>query len=270
MSTFLKRERAPFVDGAWELIDNEAARILKGNLSARALVDFNGPLGFTAAAVNLGGLKAAGTEVVKGVSWSKREVLPLNEIRVGFSLSLADLEQVARGGTAPDLSAVVEAAQKAALFEEKALYHGLPQGAGQGLLAGSAHKPVVLPKDASGFLEAVETAVYTIQKEGISGPYHLVLGAHVYQALAVGDRQGYPLRKSAAQLLEGGSIRWSPALACGAVVSGRGGDAELTVGQDYAVGFEGAEGDTVNLFLTATFAFRVLEPAAAIELKSKA
>jgi uncharacterized linocin/CFP29 family protein len=270
MSTFLKRERAPFVDAAWELIDAEAARILKGNLSARALVDFKGPLGLAAAAVNLGSVKCAGDDEVKGVCWGRREVLPLNEIYAGFALSLEDLDQVARGGVTPDLSAVVDAAQKAALFEEKALYYGLPQGAGQGLLSGSAHTPVVLPKDPPGFLDAVETAVYTLQKEGIGGPYHLVLGAPLYQFLAVGSQQGYPLRKSVAQLLEGGSVRWSPALAGGALVSGRGGDAELTVGQDYAVGFDCAEGDTAKLFLTASFAFRVLEPAAAVELKSKA
>lgn len=269
MSDFLKRTLAPITDAAWKLIDDEAARILKGNLSGRALVGFSGPHGLSAAAVNLGGVKPAAAEAVAGVGWGVRQVLPLVEVRVPFALSAADLDDVARGGASPDLSVVVAAAQRAALFEERAVYFGLPNGGYAGLLGVSAHKPVALPKEASSYLAAVEAAVYALQQRGIAGPYHLVLGRKPYQTLAVGDGHGYPLTKRVAGLLEGGSIRWSPAVDGGALFSGRGGDYELTVGLDYAVGYEGREGGRLDLFLTESFAFRVLEPAAAVELKAK-
>ncbi len=270
MNAMLKRSLAPVMDEAWALIDGEAARILKGNLSARSLVDFDGPKGMQAASVNLGSVKPAKPEVVKGVAWGLRQSLPLAEIRVPFALSVADLDQTARGGVTPDLSNVVSAAQRAALFEEKAIYFGLPEGGQAGILSAAAAKPVVAPKDASEFLKAVEAAVYAIERTGIGGPYHLVLGQRLYRMLAVGDNHGYPLYKRVSSILSGGSVRWSPALEGGALLSGRGGDYALTVGQDYAVGYAGTDSDKVSLYITATFAFRVIEPAAAVELKAGA
>jgi len=219
--------------------------------------------------VNLGGVQTEAAEVVKGVSWGLRQALPLVETNVPFALSLNDLDRVARGGVTPDLAAVTRAAQRAALFEERAAYYGLPAAGHVGILSGSSHKPVACTKGASAFLTCVETAVLTLQREGIGGPFHLVLGQAAYESLAVGDQQGYPLRKRVTALLEGGAIRWSPAVPGGALLSGRGGDYEITVGQDYALGFAGTDGDRVNLFVIASFAFRVLEPAAAVELKIK-
>ena len=50
----LKRELAPISTAAWKQIDAEATRVLKLKLAGRKLVDFDGPLGPTAAAVNTG------------------------------------------------------------------------------------------------------------------------------------------------------------------------------------------------------------------------
>jgi uncharacterized linocin/CFP29 family protein len=53
------------------------------------------------------------------------------------------------------------------------------------------------------------------------------------------------------------------------VVARRGGDFELTVGQDWSIGYKGHDKENVDLYLTESFTFRVLEPAAACELKLK-
>ena len=271
MSNILKRHLAPLSAEAWKLIDEQAKAVLKGNLSARALVPFNGPHGLAAAAVNLGGVTAAAKTVIPDVQWGIRQVLPLVEAFVPFQLSLEDLEQVERGGVAPDLHAVVEAAAKMARFEEQAIYNGLPEGGTSGLLSASPHKAVALPAKPEGFIGAIGSAVLTLQQNSIGGPYHLVLGTAAYQTLALGEVQGRPMSKFIGDLLLGGSIRWSPVLGGGgALFSGRGGDSELTVGQDYAIGFAGTEDDTVNFFIMASFAFRVIEPAAAIPLVAKA
>ena len=50
----LKRELAPVSTAAWKQIDAEATRVLKLKLAGRKLVDFDGPLGPAAAAVNTG------------------------------------------------------------------------------------------------------------------------------------------------------------------------------------------------------------------------
>ena len=269
--SILKRNLAPLSAEAWKLIDEQAASVLKGNLSARALVDFNGPHGLSAASVNLGSVAAATKTPVAGVEWGTRRVLPLIEMFTPFALSLEDLDQVERGGVTPDLQPVISAAHKSACFEETAIYRGLPEGGYTGLLDSSPHKAVALPARPDGFVNAIGAAVLTLQHSSIGGPYHLVLGTDAYQALTLGEMAGRTMSKFVADLLNGGTIRWSPVLnKGGALFSGRGGDAELTVGQDYAVGFAGTQDDSVNLFIMASFAFRVIEPAAAIELVNKA
>ncbi len=269
MATFLRREHAPLVDGAWALIDEQVARILKGNLSVRGIVDFVGPLGLESAALNLGLVKTVPFDGIKGVQCGSRQVLPLAEVRVPFALAQAELDAVARGARAPDLAPAIAAAQKAAKFEERLAFFGAAELGMTGMLTDSPHKPRTLGSAAGDYVSMVEDAVHAIQSRGIGGPFHLVFGRTPYQVLAAGEDSGYPVRKRVMDLLEGGSLRWSPALEGGAVVSGRGGDYELTVGQDFAIGFTGMDGDSVNLYILETLAFRVLEPAAAVELKFK-
>lgn len=44
----------------------------------------------------------------------------------------------------------------------------------------------------------------------------------------------------------------------------RGGDLELVLGQDLAIGYERHGAETVTLYFTESFTFRILEPAAVI------
>jgi uncharacterized linocin/CFP29 family protein len=53
------------------------------------------------------------------------------------------------------------------------------------------------------------------------------------------------------------------------VLSHRGGDFKLSVGQDLSIGYAGHDKDRVHLYLTESFAFRVLERGAAVYLKPK-
>lgn len=268
MSDILRREMAPVTAAAWAEIDAEAARILKGNLSGRAVADVNGPHGWTLASVNLGGMDVGKAGPVKGVEWGLRQVLPLTEIRVPFTLGMWDLDNISRGGKTPELKAVAEAAQAAALFEEKAVYAGFKQAGIAGMLGGG-RPAVTMPAKAGAFAAAVEEAIHAIQSAGIGGPYDLVLGRTLYQMLAVGDEKGYPLQRRVREML-GGAIRWSPALGGGLVASVRGGDFELTLGQDFSVGYQGHDARNVSLYIAESFTFRVLEPAAAVEIKAKA
>jgi uncharacterized linocin/CFP29 family protein len=66
-----------------------------------------------------------------------------------------------------------------------------------------------------------------------------------------------------------GDILWSPALETGVLLSTRGGDFELSVGQDVSIGYVFHDRENVELFLTESFAFRVLEPKAAVSFKKK-
>jgi len=266
MTDILRRDMAPIVDGAWQEIERQSARILKGNLSGRRLVDFSGPHGWTFAAVNLGRLDVGtGTEVA-GVAWGMHKVLPLLEIRVPFTLSIWELDDVTRGSKTPALEAMKAAARKVAIFEETALYRGFAGAGIHGLLEGSGHPTVALNRDRGRFTESVEQALLAIQEAEIGGPFALVLGTEPYKWLMAGEPNSYPLRNRVEALVTGG-IYWSPALEGGAVLSRRGGDFEMTVGQDLTIGYKTHNAREVELYFTESFTFRVLEPAAAVELR---
>ncbi|KUK61306.1 MAG: bacteriocin, partial [Synergistales bacterium 57_84] len=102
------------------------------------------------------------------------------------------------------------------------------------------------------------------RKNSIDGPYALVAGPQLWQIIDVfGD--GYPLRKRVTSLLDGGMIL-APELEGGFLVSTRGGDFELTLGQDLSIGYESTVGDKVRLFIAESFTFRVIEPNAVVPL----
>ncbi len=266
MTDILRRELAPIAAEAWAEIERQGRRVLRGNLSGRALVDFEGPHGWAFAAVNLGRLDVAAGEALGGVPWAVRKVLPLVEVRVPFRLRLWDLDDVVRGARNPGLDPLVEAARKVARFEETAVYRGFEAAGIQGLLETARHPPVPLGPDRGRFVESVELALLAVQEAEIGGPYALVLGTEPYRWLMAGDPGSYPLVKRIRDLARGG-VRWSPVLQGGAVLSRRGGDFELTVGQDLAIGYQRHDAEEVELFITESFTFRVLEPAAAVELR---
>ena len=60
---------------------------------------------------------------------------------------------------------------------------------------------------------------------------------------------------------------WAPSIEGAVVLSVRGGDFNLTVGQDLSIGYAYRDKHTVELYRTESFTFRVLEPAAAVYLR---
>jgi uncharacterized linocin/CFP29 family protein len=102
----------------------------------------------------------------------------------------------------------------------------------------------------------------------MNGPYALALGIKAYGEIIADSEDGYPLRKRIEESLSGGSLVWAPALQGGAVLlSTRGGDYELTVGQDMSIGYAVHDRTSVELYLTESFTFRVLEEKAAILIR---
>ncbi len=63
---------------------------------------------------------------------------------------------------------------------------------------------------------------------------------------------------------------WTPGVDEGVVVSLRGGDFILDVGQDTSIGYLDHTADAVRLFFEESFSFRVTEPEAAVLLRPAA
>ena len=242
----LKREKAPILPEAWKLIDDEASRVLKLHLAGRKVVDFDGPHGWKKAAVNTGRLDLLGTEPVAGVSVGRRRVVPLIEVRTPIRLDLMDLDTVAR-------------------VEDLAIFHGYDAAGIQGIVPASPHAPIAVPS-AQAWPQAVAAAKEVLRQAGVDGPYALVASPKGYDELATSIDDGYPIRKRIVPSIIDELI-WAPAIEHAVLLSTRGGDFELTVGQDLSIGYAYREKHEVELYLTESFTFRVLEPAAAIALK---
>lgn len=269
MNDILRRQLAPITDAAWNLIDQQALHVLKPNLSARAIVDFSGPHGWELGAVNLGRVEIEQGEPFNGVSWGLRENLPLIEIRIPFNLNQMEIDSVTRGSKDPDLSAVQDAARRAAVFEDMAVYNGFEEGGIEGIGQATPHDCVDLSDDPEEIVKAVAKAVQMLHLTGIGGPYALVLAPNQYHALLQSTQTGVPLYQLVKDMIQG-KIAWSLGIEGGLLISTRGGDYEITVGQDLAIGYRLHTKDEVELYIAESFTFRVLEPLAAIVLASPA
>ncbi|MDI1477045.1 family 1 encapsulin nanocompartment shell protein [Polyangium sp. y55x31] len=262
----LRRDLAPILPEAFALIDAEARRVLQLSLAARKLVDFRGPFGWGYASVNTGRLRLLGEGPVPGVTIGQRMSQPLLELRTPIVLDLADLDAAARGAVDLDMSAVVQAAERIARVEDGAVFHGYAEGDIPGIVQKSPHPPVRIPA-VTAFPAAVVQAKEVLRSAGVTGPYVLVAGSREYDELAAGSDDGYPILKRIERQIIDHPVVWAPALSGAVLLSVRGGDFELTVGQDLSIGYAYHEKQRVELFLTESFTFRVLEPQAAIVLR---
>ncbi len=263
----LFRSHAPISAAAWSLIDEQAREVLKLNLAARQLVDFNGPKGWQKAAIKLGRVQPLEKAPVDGVHAALRQVQPLAELRSPFELSRTELENVERGARDPDLDPLVQAATRIARAEDKAVFHGWAAARIGGICERSPHKPLHIQDDYAAYPGLVADATRILRIAGVDGPYAIALGPRCYTGLmqAVGPG-GFPVLEVVRQVV-GGPVVWAPAVDGALVLSTSGGDFELTVGQDISIGYASHTSTSVSLYLLESFTFRVLTPEAAVWLK---
>lgn len=262
----LLRDLAPVSAEAWKEIEDEARRALKATLAARKLVDFDGPRGWEASAVSLGRSQRLKDSPRKGVEARLRRVQPLLELRIPFELSREELEAVGRGADDPDLDPVREAAQQIALAEDKAVFHGYGAAGIHGIVEAAAEGSCAISEDYSAYIGVVAEALHQLRSAGVDGPYGIALGPRCYTGLHKTLVGGYPAIEHVRQLLDGPIIS-APAVDGAVVVSLRGGDFELTVGQDFSIGYLDHNAERVRLYLQESFTFRVLAPEAAVPLR---
>jgi uncharacterized linocin/CFP29 family protein len=262
----LQRELAPISGDAWEQIDAEASRSLKHYLAARRLIDFKGPLGWDASSVGLGHIERLTEPPAEGVEAVRRLVQPMVEFRSPLSLAVTTLAAAERGAADLDLSAVIAASRSAALAEDGAIFHGYGPGGIAGIVPSSPHQAIALGKDYGNYPKHVAQAVAVLRDADVGGPYAIAMGAQGYTGvIETTEHGGYPVFEHLRNIL-GGDVVWAPAVKGAVIVSQRGGDFEMSVGQDLSIGYAGADADSVELFIEESFTFRINTPEAAIHL----
>lgn len=271
VSDHLLRDLAPIPTRAWKQIDDEARGRLTPLLAARRVTEFAGPGGWRHDAMSLGRVSALPGPPPGGphgpVEVRQRRVLPLAEVRVPFTVSRVEIEDAQRGADDADLDDLDRAARVAAEIENRAVFHGWLAAGIRGITEASAYPAGELGPDADAYPAVVARAVDTLRCNGIEGPYALAISPEGYTRIVeTTERGGHLLIDHLVRILGGGPVVWAPGVDGAIVVTQRGGDFLLDVGQDLAIGYSHHDADVVHLYLEESFAFRVVEPDAAVVL----
>lgn len=261
----LHRELAPISDAAWAEIEEEARRTFTRNLAGRRLVDVVGPEGLALSAVGTGHVRGLDSQD-DGVIVHQREVQPLIELRVPFSVDRQAVDDVERGAKDSDWQPVKDAAKQIAFAEDRVVFEGSTAAGIVGVAPSSSNAPRQLPSEVRDFPDTVAQALSALRLVGVGGPYGLLLSADLYTAVAETTDHGYPIRDHLARLLQDGEIIWAPALAGALVLSTRGGDYELHLGQDLSIGYLSHDANQIELYLEESLTFLAITAESSVAL----
>ncbi len=261
----LHRELAPISASGWAEIDKEATRTLKTSLGARRVVDFVGPKGWDHAAVATGRSEAVAPPLKGKLEARLRQVLPPVELRVPFEIQRDELDAISRGAKDPDTDPVIAAAREIAIAENRTIFHGYGEAGIRGICDGRASEAIPFTDDFTAFPNAVASAKTKRRDDGVGGPYAVALSERAYTALSETTSGGYPVLEHVRRLVDGPLV-WTPGLDGAVVLSMRGSDFELTVGQDFSIGYLSPTVRAVQLYIEESVTFWLLSEQAAIPL----
>jgi uncharacterized linocin/CFP29 family protein len=260
----LHRELAPISEGAWSQIEEEASRTLKRYLAGRRVVDVKGPGGVFLAAVGTGHLRNVEAPG-EGIVARQREVKALVELRLPFELERQAIDDVERGANDSNWQPLKDAAKRIAFAEDRAVFEGYAAAGIHGIRQGTSNPVATLPGDVLKYPDAIAEALSQLRLVGVNGPYSVVMGADAYTALSETSDHGYPVIQHIQRLVND-EIIWAPAIAGAFVLTTRGGDFALHIGQDVSIGYSNHTDAAVGLYLQETLTFLLLTSEAAVVL----
>jgi uncharacterized linocin/CFP29 family protein len=261
----LHRELAPISDEAWSQIEDEAMRTLKRHMAARRVVDVEGPSGYGLSAVGTGHILRV-EPPVEAVSAAVREVQPIVELIAPFELERQTIDDVERGAQDADWQPVKDAARQLAFAEDRAIFEGYAPGRIGGIRQATSNPHPTLPANAVDYPRVIAEAITQLRLVGVNGPYRAVLSADAYTMVSEASDHGYPLLEHIRRLVSD-EIIWAPAISGAFVLSTRGGDFALHVGQDVSIGYARHTQSSVSLYLQQTFTFLALTSEASVAIE---
>ncbi|MEV6653730.1 family 1 encapsulin nanocompartment shell protein [Streptomyces sp. NPDC051219] len=263
----LHRELAPISSAAWADLEEEARRTFKRHVAARRIVDVPEPGGLELSAVGTGHLDAVDA-AAEGVIAHTRRSQPIVELRVAFTVDRQQIDDVARGAKDADWQPVKDAARQIAFAEDRVVFEGYAAAGIAGLRESSSNRPLTVPAEVRDYPDAISQAVTALRLAGVGGAYTLALSAEMYTAVSETSDYGYPIIKHIAGLLDG-DIVWAPAINGAFLLSTRGGDFDLRIGQDVSIGYLSHDDSSIRLYFQETLTFLVYTSEAVVALETE-
>ena len=159
-----------------------------------------------------------------------------------------------------------DAARQIAFAEDRAVFDGYAPAGITGIRAAGSNPALSLPADVRDYPTVVSQALTSLRLAGVDGPYSLLLSAQAYTLVAETTDHGYPIRDHIARVLGDGEIIWAPAIEGGFLLSTRGGDYELHLGQDLSIGYLSHDATSIELYLQESLTAFVPTSEAAVVL----
>ncbi|QQK07872.1 family 1 encapsulin nanocompartment shell protein [Miniphocaeibacter halophilus] len=255
--SILKRNTAPISEKAWTEIDNRAIDVIKSLISTRRVLKVNGPKGLDYTALPIGRLDHV--DDLKAINVVKTGIYKtqnLIESRIEFELDKAELDNVERGSKDVELFNLEKAMEKLLVFEEETIYNGMEKFGIEGIKKSAGHN-LSLGENGNEILKAIGDGKYALHNSYAKGPFDLIVPSKVYDKINT-IYDGVFLMKLIEDLI-GGTIVRTKVLDKALMIPHRDEDLELTIGQDFSIGYVGENEKAVRLFAFETFTFRILD-----------
>ena len=265
-SDYLNREDAPFGEEIFAKLDQVVASVAKSQLSARRLLDIEGPYGLGLKSVPLGDAVVSEGDVTLLSS----PVLPVPLIQTEFCLSARDLANYEETGFSLDTESVAHAAIAAAAAEDALLFEGSKKLGISGIMTIDGAQSVKLGKweEVGASATDVIAAITALDKAEFHGPYLMALAPELYNMLYRLLPQGFQTEMQYVESIVGSKIIKAPGIKKGGVVLAEGKQfASIVIGQDMSVGFVGPQGPDLEFKIVESIAPRIRVPASICVLR---
>jgi uncharacterized linocin/CFP29 family protein len=265
---YLNREACGFSQALWDRIDEAAAKAARDVLTARRILEVDGPYGIGLTSVELGSESACRPADGRLASAVASRAITVPMLQQTFELSIRRVEGHQRIGLPLDLRPVEDAAEAVARREEDLVYHGVDELGLPGLLTapGRHTAPCGDWGKVEQALNDVLAAVSRLDESGFGGPYTLALSPARYNALFRRYEGSDMLQLDHLRRLCEGGVFKAP-IEGGLLVDPRAGD--IKVGQDLRVGYSANDGVHFKLFASESLVFLLSDAEAICTLEER-
>ena len=200
---------------------------------------------------------------------AREDSQPIIELRVPFTVDRAAVDDVERGAKDSDWQPLKDAARKIAFAEDRAVFEGYAAAGIVGIRESSSNPALALPDDALAYPNIISQAVSSLRLAGVNGPYSVLLSRRRvhHRHRDVGPRLPHSRAPGTGR---GRGDHLGASDRGGFVLSTRGGDYELRVGQDLSIGYLSHDAASVQLYFQESLTFFVYTSEAAVALTAPA
>ena len=180
---YLSRDAAPFADDFWQQLDNTITETASKILQGRRFVPIYGPLGIGVTNIELDDVENLKEVADNGIIFTAgRSYIQIPTLYTDFILSAKDMQTSQHSGYPVDLAQAINAAEQAAIQEDKFIFFGNDTLKIDGLFTAAGTQKITKTDWNIGenSFKNIAEAINLLVKEGIYSSYSLLISPDLY------------------------------------------------------------------------------------------